>query len=225
MIKKNSNILVVLTILSFAILTFASDTYQWKPAGTEKGCQLFISKVQGKEYIAAKASCVMNAGIEVVGEVLRDIENYPKWMEGCVETKMLKVYDPENDGFIFWYRQAIPFMIDRDMVLKCNVNMDFENARSVVTTVLTNEISYNSGKGYIRMPTFSSVWILEYIDNEHTSVTFMIDPHLGNGLPASVANPMIKDMPYKTLLKMIKMTNLPAYIEKGKSSRYAKLRK
>jgi ribosome-associated toxin RatA of RatAB toxin-antitoxin module len=215
----------MLAVMFCVKVNYAVDKYQWNYCSTEKGCQVYTSKVEGKEYIAAKATCVMYAGIEVVGEVLRDIENYPEWMTGCVKTKMLKIYDHQNDGFIFWYQQSIPLMADRDMVLKCSVEMDVKHAKSIVTTNLTGEISYTAGSGFVRMPSFSSLWTLESVDNEHTRVTFVIDPHLGSGIPASVANPMIKEMPYKSLLKMMKMVKISSYIEKGKTSRYKQLKR
>ena len=226
MIRVNGFRLIIMSVLliaGIAGIVFPEDIYQWEYAGEKKGCQIYTSKTQGKDYIAAKASCVIPVGIEVVGEVLRDIINYPKWMEGCVETKMLKVYDDENDGFIFWYRQHIPMMTDRDMVLKSSVTIDISNAKGVIATDLTEENPYNAEKGYIRMPSFNSIWILEYIDLQNTRATFMIDPHLGSELPVSVANPMIKRMPYKSLLKMKKMVKEPKYIEKGKISKYKKL--
>lgn len=225
MIRKSSRGLVMLAVLSLVTTGFAADKYQWKLAGTENDCQLYTSEVPGKGYIAAKSSCVIPARIGIVGEVLRDIANYPKWMEGCVETKILKAYDPENDGYIFWYHQGIPLMTDRDMVLKCSVNMDTLNARNTINTELTGEIPYDAGKGYVRMPSFSSVWTLEYVDREHTRVTFMIDPDLGVGIPKYVANPIIKSMPYKSLKKMKEMVKGPAYVKKGETSRYNKLAK
>ena len=216
---------MMLIFIAFALSGFAADKYQWKLEETENGCQVYTSMVQGKEYIAAKATCIIPAGIGVVGEVLRDIENYPKWMEGCIETKILKVYDKANDGFIFWYHQGVPFMTDRDMVLKCSVNVDAKNGKDTICTELTKEVSFDAGKGYVRMPSFSSVWILEYIDSQKTRATFMIDPDLGNGIPKSAANNVIKKMPFKSLEKMKLMVKEPKYLERGKVSRYNKLAK
>jgi hypothetical protein len=209
----------------FVITGFAVDRYQWKLEDTSNGCQVYTSAVQGKNYIAAKATCVIPAGIGVAGEVLRDIANYPKWMEGCKETKILKVYDQANDGYIFWYHQGIPLMTDRDMILKCSVNLDVKNGKDTIYTESTKEVSFDAGKGYVRMPSFSSVWILEYIDREKTRATFMIDPDLGKGITTYAANPMIKKMPLKSLEKMKLMVKESKYLERGKVSRYNKLAK
>jgi hypothetical protein len=223
MTKKSFITTIVLMLFIVATTGFAADKYQWKLNDTENNCQIYTSTSPGKDYIAAKTTCVIPARIETVGVVLRDIANYPKWMEDCRETKMLKVVDAENDVFIFWFRQHIPLKTDRDMVLKSTLNLDLKNGKDIINADLTKEIPYEAGKGYIRMPSFNSVWTLEWVDREHTRVTFMIDPDLGNGIPKFVANPIIKNTPYKSLKRMMKIVKDSKYIEEGKTSRYNKL--
>ena len=77
-------------LLMMSSAGFAADRYQWKLEGEEDGCRIYTSAVAGKEYIAAQATCVMSAPIEVIGMVLRDIAGYPQWMHDCTETKMQK---------------------------------------------------------------------------------------------------------------------------------------
>jgi hypothetical protein len=223
MAKRNFIITVVLMLLIFASTSFAADRYQWKLVDTEDGCQIYTSVVAGRDYIAAKATCVIPARIEVVSMVIRDIANYPEWMEDCKETKILKVVDDENDIFIFWIRQHVTLLTDRDMVIKSRVKMNLEKGHDLIYGDLTNEMSYDSGKGYVRMPSFNSLFTLDWIDRENTSVTYMIDPDLGKGVPSSVANSVIKKNPYKSLKKMMKEVKKSKYIESAKTSKYNKL--
>lgn len=220
--RRNVVIIIALVTWIFAATGFAADNYQWKLEETKDGCQIYTSTVPGKDYIAAKTTCIMPARIETVGMVLRDIANFPKWMEDCKETKMLKVVDDQNDVFIFWFRQHIPLKTDRDLVLKSRVVIDPKKGQHLIYSDLTNEMNYDAGKGYIRMPSMHSLYTLEWVDREHTRVTFMIDPDLGDGLPKFVANPMIKATPLKSLKRMMKMLKDPKYIEAGKTSKYNK---
>lgn len=223
MARKNFVITVIWIIFIFASTGFTADKYQWKLEDTDGDCKIYASTVPGKGYIAAKTSCLFPARIETVGVVLRDVANFPNWMEDCSETKILKEYDAANDGFIFWFRQNIPLQTDRDMVLKSKVDFDLKKGRNVIYADMTQEVPYDAGKGYIKMRSFRSVWTLQWVDREHTMVTFMIDPDLGDGLPLFVANPMIKDTPLKSLKKMMKVVKEKKYIEAGKKSRYFKL--
>jgi hypothetical protein len=223
MAKRNVIITVVFMLLFVVSTSFAADKYQWKLVDTEDGCQIYTSPVAGKEYIAAKATCVIPARIEVAAMVLRDIATYPEWMEDCKDTKVLKVLDDANDVFIFWFRQHIPLLTDRDMVLKNKVKMNIEKGEHIIYVDNTNEIPYDSGKGYVRMPSFSSVWTLNWVDREHTKVTFSIDPDLGKGVPTGIANATIKKIPYKSLKGMMKQVKKSKYIESAKTSKYNKM--
>jgi hypothetical protein len=144
-------------------------------------------------------------------------------MDDCKETKILKVVDEENDIFIFWLRQHITLFSDRDMVLKSRVDMNLKNGKDIIHVDSTDEMKYDAGKGYVRMPSFSSVWTLEWKDREHTTVTFMVDPDLGKGVPKGIANRLIKTTTYKSLKRMMKEVKKSEYIEEAKTSKYNKL--
>jgi hypothetical protein len=210
-------------LLIIVSTSFAADRYQWKLDSVENDCQIYTSTVPDKEYIASKTTCVIPARIEVVGVVLRHIEKYPVWMDDCKETKILKVVDEENDIFIFWLRQHITLFSDRDMVLKSRVDMNLKNGKDIIHVDSTDEMKYDAGKGYVRMPSFSSVWTLEWKDREHTTVTFMVDPDLGKGVPKGIANRLIKTTTYKSLKRMMKEVKKSEYIEEAKTSKYNKL--
>jgi hypothetical protein len=217
------NIIIILSLLLiFAVNCFAVDKYQWKLAETSNNCLIYTSTVAGKGYIASKASCVVPARMETIGMVLRDIANYREWMEDCKETKVLKTVDDQSDVFIFWHHQHIPLMTDRDVVVKSHVSMDLQKGQVLVFSELTNEVNYDSGKGYIRMPAFYSETTIDWVDRDHTRITFMIDPDLSDGLPKFIANPLIKTNPLKSLKRMIKVLKNPKYIEAGKTSKYNK---
>jgi hypothetical protein len=109
------------------------------------------------------------------------------------------------------------------MVLKSKVIMNIEKGQHFIYADTNNEIPFDSGKGYVRMPSFSSVWTLEWKDREHTVVTFMVDPDLGKGVPTGIANRKIKTSTYKSLKKMMKEVKKSQYIEEAKTSKYNKI--
>lgn len=222
MSRRNVTAAIVLLFLISATTGFAVDRYQWYFLGSDEECQIYVSPIIDRKYIAATTSCVIPARMEVINVILTDIANYPEWIEDCKATKILKTVDEEKDVFIVWYRQHIPVFTDRDMVFKSKILIDLKNGRNIVYAGSTNEISYDTGKGYVRMPFFHSIFTLEWIDREHTRVTFMIDPDLGEGLPMSNANVVIKDITYKSLKKMMKMAKKSKYIEAAKKSKYKK---
>ncbi len=224
MTKKSFTITLIWMFLILATAGFAfADKYQWKLEDTKNNCQIYTSKVPGKDYIAAKTTCIIPARKEVLAVVLRDIPNYPEWMEDCKEARILKTLDDQNDIFIFWIHQHVPLFKDRDMVLKSKVTIDPAKGQDVIYSESTNEMNYDSGKDYVRMPSFYSFFTLDWVDREHTRVTFMIDPDPGEGLLKSVANLMIKKIPYKSLKRLMRVAKNPKYIEAAKTSKYNRI--
>ena len=185
----------------------APSPYQWQPAGVESGCELAKSEVRTKRYIAAKATCVVAASVHEVGDVLRDIPHYSEWMHDCAATTMLEVVDREKDTYVFWFRQHVPILTDRDIVLKSEVRREEVDGRTVVSIVArsTDAVKHDSGKGLVRMPSFTSEWRLEAVDAQHTRVTFMIDPDLGPGLPVGFANHTILKVPFKSIRGLMRV--------------------
>ncbi len=45
-------------------------------------------------------------------------------------------------------------------------------------------------------------FILKYIDNDHTMVTFFIKAYPGGSIPGIIANIFSREIPYETLLSM-----------------------
>lgn len=225
MFKKNSVIIGAILILISLVATGTQSgvKYQWKLDGNSNGCQVYTSQVPGKEYIAAKAVCVIPARMEVVGMVIRDIINYPVWMSDCKDTKMLKVVNDQADVFLFWFQQHVPILTDRDMVLKSNVVLNYPKGWCQINAFTTNDISYDAKKGFVRMPSFNCEFLLEWVDRENTRVSFTIDPDLGKGVPVGIANSTIKGIPSKSMEKMRLMVKHPNYVESAKKSKYNKM--
>ncbi|SMB27329.1 exported protein of unknown function [Sterolibacterium denitrificans] len=196
--------------------------YNWQLERTEGPCKSYSSAVAGKEYVAAKAVCDVPARIEVVGTILHDIAGFPSWMADCKETKVLKVEDDEKDTIVFWLHQHIPILRDRDMVLRSTVTVDYAKNLNLIEARSTEDIQYDSGKKLFRMPSFYAQYRLEWIDREHTRVTYLIDPDLGPGLPTGISNMNIRKIPLRSMQGMIKVAADKKYVEAAKTSKYAR---
>lgn len=196
--------------------------YNWELERTDGPCKSYSSVVAGKDYIAAKAVCDVPARIEIIGTILHDIEGFPAWMADCNATKILKVENEEKDTIVFWLHQHIPILKDRDMVLRSTVNVDYAKGINVIEARTAEDVKYDSGKNVIRMPSFYAQYRLDWVDREHTRVTYLIDPDLGAGLPTGISNSNIRKIPLRSMQGMMKMAADKKYIEAAKTSKYAR---
>jgi hypothetical protein len=224
--SKKSLVIIFTLIFAVVAITGISNSqgkYQWKLEKTKDGCQVYTSKVAGKEYLASKCTCVIDAPMDVIGMVIRDIPNYPAWMTDCSATKVLKTISEQDDKFVFWLHQHIPLLTDRDVVIKNNTILNYNKGYAIIEATSTTEMNYPEQPKLVRMPSFSAVYTLEWIDKTHSKVTFLIDPDLGKGLPIGLSNSIITDNPWKSLAGMKKMVKQSKYIEGAKTSKYRKL--
>lgn len=193
------------------------EGYRWRPTESADGCEASASDVAGKPYVAARAACTIPASVDVLGAVLEDIERYPEWMQDCAQTRLLKVLDRGRDAYLFWFRQHVTLFTDRDMVLRSETVIR-EPRRRVVRAWATSELPYDAGKGYVRMRSFSSEWVLEPLDDGQTRVTFMVDPDPAPGLPIGIANSTIQRTPLKSLRGLARMARLPRYADRARAA-------
>lgn len=194
--------------------------YQWKLESTSDKCKSYSSEVAGKPFVAAKIVCELPIRMEVIGMVLRDIESYPKWMSGCEATRMVKIEDKANDTFVFWWQHNIPVLQDRDTVLRVTTYFNLAKGYELVDVRSTNDITYSPDNRLVRMPSAMTPFKLEWIDREHTRVSWMLDLNIGDGVPPSVANSMIKKIPAKSMEGLVKMAAEKKYTEGARLTRY-----
>jgi len=197
--------------------------YQWKLDSTSDSCKSYSSDVAGKPFIAAKIVCELPIRMEVIGMILRDIESYPRWMSGCEATRMVKVEDKANDTFVFWWQHHIPVLQDRDTVLRVTTHFNLAKGYELVDVRSTSDVSYSPDSRLVRMPSAMTPFKLEWIDREHTRVSWMLDLNIGDGVPPSVANSMIKKIPAKSMEGLVKMATEKKYIEGARSTRYGQV--
>jgi hypothetical protein len=205
-------------IVAASALAQAPGDRPWGVEERVNGCQVSTRAVPGRDYVAARTSCVVPADLEAIAMVLRDVERYPEWMEDCAQTKVLNVVDRERDVLEFWYRQRVAVFADRDMVLRTEVPVH-EPDRRVIRASTAASARYDAGEGFVRMPSFSAEWVLERLAGRQTRVTFTIDPDLGPGLPIAVANSVIAKTPLRSIQHgLARMARRPEYVERARAA-------
>lgn len=197
-------------------------SYHWELDRIDAPCKSYSSVTPGKEYVAAKTVCDVSARIEVLGTILRDIEKFPIWMYDCAGSKVLQVENDENDTLVFWLHQHVPILRDRDMVLRATVLSDPAHGVRIIEARTATDVQHDSGKNLLRMPSFYAQFRLEWIDREHTRVTYLIDPDLGPGLPIGLTNANIRKIPIRSMEGMMKLARNKKVIETAKNSKYAR---
>jgi hypothetical protein len=211
--KKILSIIAVYSvILSFLVampagVVAASD---WKLAIQKDGIEVSTRPVAGSDFDEFMGSADIDASIDVVVAVLKDLPAATQWMADCKENREIRKID-EHTSVQFNITKAPWPVSDRESL--CIVTEKKDEKTGMITFEFheTNDTSVPVGKGNVRMPEISGKWILTPINPDHTKVIYTVKSNPGGSLPKSLANLKSKEIPYKTLLGLKMMVKKDKY--------------
>lgn len=209
-------------ILTFVILisyffSISAQQAEWKKVKDSESIAIFTRPVKGSALNEFKAITILNTRIEVVGEILRDINSYTQWVADVIESKILSKANSEN--MTIYLLQKVPWPVDnREMILKVTTNTNFKIGRSFIQFVAIEYPAQEVKKSTVRITDMNGSYLLEYLDREHTRVTYTVRSNPGGSLPASLANMAAEDLPFRTMKGIKKMILLPKYTNLAEQS-------
>jgi ribosome-associated toxin RatA of RatAB toxin-antitoxin module len=189
--------------LFFSVLSSGSPGIQssgWELKKDAEGIQIYTRSVDNSNVKEFKATGIVKASAKDILAVLKDVENYAKWIE---DVKYSRKISQEENKMDFYYQIDLPWpMKDRDMALSMNIS---QTEDSIAVMLKSNNQIVADDEDFIRMNKVDGEWILYPIDATSCRVAyrFLADPE--GSLPAWVVNLFIVDSPFKTL------QNLSAY--------------
>lgn len=212
---------VIIVIVVFAIQIQVVFAQNWQTIRNEDGIWLYSREVEGSDIVEFKAETTINARIEVIGEVLRDVEANPEWVADCSFSEIISKKDANN--FTFYLVQDLPWPADdRDVVLNTKTAIDYASGS---IDVYLNAVNTNQKKNddYVRMKNVSASYKLQYTDRQHTKVIYRIYADPGGNLAASLVNSFSAALPIETLLGLRRMVKKDKYIQAANKSEDKKI--
>ncbi len=195
---------------------------QWQQYKNEDGIIGYERDVQRSKYVETRAETAIDAPIEVLWEVLKDIPSYPQWMHKCKEAIAL-----EKKGELkreLYFAQGVPWgSPDRYAVIEAITVGDWDNGACVTTLHSTDNHPYQHPKAENdrkrrKMIEFSGIWDLQMIDRNQTRVTYTAYTNPGGFAPKFIVDGVIRKVSYRSLKGMILMAKKKKYAEAAEQS-------
>ncbi|MCE5211581.1 MAG: hypothetical protein LLG40_08510 [Deltaproteobacteria bacterium] len=189
---------------------------EWTKVKDSKGIKCYERSVPGtdlKEFIGVTT---IDAGMEVIGEVLRDVERFPEWITDCASAKIEKKYD--RNTFVI-YMILNPILIQpRDIVLKNETVYDYENGNARVSFSCTDEVKIPVERKRTRVKVMSGLYKMEYLGRNKTKFIYKLKVDPAGDIPKKIAFSAMKNYPFDTLKKLNKMITDSKYAAAAKGS-------
>jgi len=210
-----ASLMIIFIILLTASHSAAEET--WQLYYDKKDIKAFKRQKNGSSFLETKGTTIINSRIEVISKILDDIAAYPEWMADCIDARLLET--DENQRFLY-VAQDVPWPVaDRDVVIHAQIEDKWEQGKQTITLQsIADYPGVTLVKDRIRMDKMTGKWELEYIDREHTRVTYTVFSEPGGIIPAAIANTSVKNVASVSLVGLKRMVKKPEYIDLGNSS-------
>jgi hypothetical protein len=211
--KKFLSIMAVYSvILSFLVAMPAGvmAANDWKLAVQKNGIDVSIRPVKGSDLDEFMGTADIDASIDVVYAVIKDIPAATQWMADCKENREIRKID-EYTSVQFNVTKAPWPVSDREALCIVTEKKDEKTGKITIEFHETNDPPVPVGKGNVRMPEISGQWILTPINRDHTKVLYTVKSNPGGTLPKALANMKSKDIPYNTLMGLKMMVKKDKY--------------
>ena len=147
-------------------------------------------------------------------EVLKDSKALPEWMSDLKETHLLETIDEKSRKV--YNILDFPWPVkDRDAILISRSTVDLNMGKVVINTESIDDATIPISKDYVRIKNLKQQYVLEYVSDNETRVTYMVHLEPGGDLSASMVNRSIKKSPRNALLGMKKMVKKKKYWKKS----------
>jgi len=188
--------------LAFLFATSGWGNANWVLDKESLGIKTYTKKIAGSKYLAFKGVLTMEATIDQLVSVMRDIPSMEGWLHTSYDL-ILVSSESETSRIIYMKIHTPTFLVaERDLVLRQEIKRvrpDYAYIQLIAVPGAADVLD-----DYMRISGFSGRWDFEKISDEHVKVTYegMVDP--GGYLPAVIANLMVTETPYETLRKLNK---------------------
>lgn len=204
--------------LSGAMLAprYARAADGWSRIKDSDGIRVYERAVPGTPLMEYMGVTTIEAKMEVIGEVLRDVPRFRQWLANCQEARVLKNYS-RNDMVIYMILNP-PVIQVRDIILKDRTVYDFESGKAAISFEATGEMNVPTDGSRVRVTTMKGLFSMDYLGRSKTKFIYrlMVDP-AGN-IPRKIAYAVMKNYPYDTLVGLKKMVVIPKYSSMAKGT-------
>jgi len=195
---------VIIFIVLFVCTCFEinSQNPTWELRKNEDGIKVYTRERTDAKSIEFKAESNINASLITVVNILKDVENYHKWMTDLKFAKKIKVVS--DNKWYAYYLAEVPWPLeDRDVIYELIL---FKENESTVLSLNSKPDLIPESENYVRINKAEGKWVFTPKDKNTTHVLyqFYADPEIS--VPLWIMNMFIVEGPFKTLQNLRSFT-------------------
>lgn len=177
------------TLWFFLFQTHAEG--DWKLAKKEDDIEVFTREVSDSKYLAFKASMIVEASANEILNILENVEAYPEWFAFTASCRLL---NKKGDTKTIYMEIDYPWPYSNEcMYYEIHVAPKSNHLQEVSIRGLEGKsdckYSLKKASGYLQLESKKG----------STMVTYYMHSEPSQNIPSWLINPLIHEMPFKTL--------------------------
>ncbi|MBN2158225.1 MAG: hypothetical protein JW807_02430 [Spirochaetes bacterium] len=208
--------IAMITFVSVLLSLQPSSAASWSKIKDSSGIKVYERAVPGTDLMEYMGVTTIDAKMEVIGEVLRDVPRYNKWLADCYGAQVEKKFS-KNDMVIYMVLKP-PVIQERDIVLKDRTVYDYANGNALISFQATEEVKIPLEDKRVRVKIMNGLFRMDYLGRAKTKFIYTLKVDPGGDIPKKVAYAVMKGYPYTTLKGLKKMVNDQKYIKAAKGT-------
>ena len=204
---------VTLNISAYA----ESEKASWTLSKKTGAIAVYQKPVPGLAIDAFKGVCEQQVRLEVVGAVLENIPGYVKWIYSLSESRVIEKKNEDHLLLYQLYDVIWPFS-DRDIVGEATVERNYQTGKFVIRLQSISDTRVPLKNNTVRVPAYTGTFIVEYIDREHTRITYNAQIDFGGAIPKWFGNLLSREIPFRMLTGLMDETKKKEYIKAAETS-------
>jgi len=183
---------------------------EWKLEFDKDGIQVYTRDAPGCPLNEFKGVTTINASMQTISAVLRDVSVQSDWMADCLKSKLLQTISP--DRLICYNVLHVDWPLsDRDLIIDVKFTENRNMKKCIADmAVYTQDILPVNSK-YVRIRDFKASCTIEEISPGLCRVVYQNRVNPMAPVPDFLANRIVKKNPYNTLKGMKKMAAMQKY--------------
>lgn len=176
---------------------------EWKALGEKRGVKLWKLERPRQSLPGFRGETEIEGSIALIVEEMLDVKHHTEWMHRCSESWIYEQHVSDSRGVLYNRTSSAPWPVwDRDVVL--DVRFDY-NAEHTALTVRFHDLKDKlrpTPERVVRMPKLVGFYKMTQTSPNRTTVVYQVEADIGGSLPTWIADEVVKDLPYYTLLAL-----------------------
>ncbi|MHC4266966.1 MAG: START domain-containing protein [Planctomycetota bacterium] len=181
----------------------------WNKVKDKGGIKIFLKSVPGSKFKVFRGVVIIEASIDTIMSVFRDIPEHTKLLYRCSNSSLLK--EINQFEYITYNVLDAPWPVkDRDSVNRISVTQD-AGTKEVTISMKDLQKYFPDQDRIVRVTRFEGFWKLKPTRNGKVEVIFQMHVEPGGHIPSWASNLAVVVFPYNTLFALRQIVKLPKY--------------